>query len=63
MYWVHWLVRIQADARMKDAMRGEAAGLQAVTAAGVQASFRDHIAPRPPVEVVTRAAGSAVAAN
>lgn len=58
LYWVGWLARIQADPRMKDAMRDEVAGLRAVTAADVQAYFRDHIAPRPPVEVVARAAGS-----
>ncbi|MFG6429660.1 M16 family metallopeptidase [Roseateles sp. LYH14W] len=58
LYWVNWLARIQAEPRMKDAMRAEVAGLQAVTAEGVQAYFRDHIAPRPPVEVVARAAGS-----
>lgn len=57
-YWVSWLSRIQADPRMKKAMLAEVAGLQAVTAQGVQAYFRDHIAPRAPVEVVTRAAGS-----
>ncbi len=57
-YWVNWLARIQADPRMKDAMRDEVAGMRAVTAAGVQAYFRDHIAARPPVEVVARAAGS-----
>lgn len=58
LYWVGWLARIQADPRMKNAMRDEVAGLRAVTAADVQAYFRDHIAPRPPVEVVARAAGS-----
>jgi zinc protease len=63
LYWVSWLARIQAEPRMKDAMRAEVAGLQAVTAQGVQAYFRDHIAARPPVEVVARAAESAVAAN
>lgn len=57
-YWVSWLSRIQADPRMKAAMRDELAGMRAVTAAGVQAYFRDHIAARPPVEVVARAAGS-----
>jgi zinc protease len=57
-YWLSWLPRIQAEPRMKDAMLAEVAGLQAVTAEGVQAYFRDHIAPRPPVEVVARAAGS-----
>lgn len=62
-YWVSWLARIQADPRMKDAMRAEVAGLQAVTAEGVQAYFRDHIAPRPPVEVVARAAEPVAGAN
>ncbi|KQV60630.1 hypothetical protein ASC95_04100 [Pelomonas sp. Root1217] len=57
-YWVSWLARIQADPRMKDAMLAEVAGLQAVKAEDVQAYFHDHIAPRPPVEVVARAAGS-----
>ncbi|RZL35675.1 MAG: insulinase family protein [Rubrivivax sp.] len=57
-YWLSWLARIQADPRMKDAMLGEVAGLRAVTAEAVQAYFRDHIAPRPPVEVVARAAGT-----
>jgi zinc protease len=55
-YWVSWLTRIQADPRMKDAMRDEVAGMRAVTAAAVQAYFRDHIASRPPVEVLARAA-------
>lgn len=59
LYWVSWLARIQAEPRMKDAMRAEVAGLQAVTAQGVQAYFRDHIAARPPVEVVARAAVAA----
>ncbi|MCY4747274.1 insulinase family protein [Pelomonas sp. UHG3] len=54
-YWVSWLSRIQADPRMKAAMRDDVAGLRAVTAAGVQAYFRDHIAARAPVEVVARA--------
>lgn len=58
LYWVNWLSRIQADPRMKDAMRDEVAGMQAVTAAGVQTYFRDHIAARPPVEVIARAARS-----
>jgi zinc protease len=58
LYWVSWLARIQAEPRMKDAMLADVAGMQAVTAEGVQAYFRDHVAPRPPVEVVARAAGS-----
>ena len=57
-YWVNWLARIQAEPRMKGAMLAEVAGMRAVTAEAVQAYFRDHIAPRPPVEVVARAAGS-----
>ncbi|MFG6463816.1 M16 family metallopeptidase [Roseateles sp. DXS20W] len=55
-YWLLWLPRIQADPRMKAAMQAEVAGLQAVTAQDVQAYFRDHIAPRAPIEVVARAA-------
>jgi hypothetical protein len=54
-YWVSWLVRIQADPRMKDAMLAEVAGLRAVTAEAMQAYFRDHIASRPPIEIVSRA--------
>ncbi len=57
-YWVNWLARIQADPRMRAAVQDEVAGLRAVTAASVQAYFRDHIAARPPVEVLARAAGS-----
>jgi len=58
LYWLTWLARIQAEPRMKNAMLAEVAGMQAVTAEAVQAYFRDHIAPRPAVEVVARAAGS-----
>ncbi|MDR7332011.1 insulinase family protein [Roseateles asaccharophilus] len=54
-YWVSWLARIQADPRMKGAMLNEVAGMKAVTAQAVQGYFRDHIAARPPVEVVARA--------
>ena len=63
LYWVNWLARIQAEPRMKDAMRAEVAGMQAVTAEAVQAYFRDHIAARAPVEVVTRAVEAPVAAK
>jgi len=65
LYWVSWLTRIQADPRMKAEMQAELAGMQAVTAEAVQAYFRDHILPRPPIEVVARAAeagGQAAAA-
>ncbi|MFG6413672.1 M16 family metallopeptidase [Roseateles sp. DC23W] len=63
LYWVNRLARIQVEPRMRDEMRTEVAGLQAVTAEGVHAYFRDHIVPRPPVEVVARAAPLAVAAK
>jgi zinc protease len=63
LYWVNWLAGILSDPRMNDAMLGEVAGLQAVTAGRVQAYFRDHIASRPPVEVLTRAAAPVVAAK
>jgi zinc protease len=53
-YWVLWLSRIQTDPRMKAAMLADVAGMQAVTAASVQAFFREHITPRPPVEVITK---------
>jgi zinc protease len=62
-YWLLWLPRIQADPRMKAAMQAEVAGLQAVTAEDVQAYFRDHIAPRAPIEVVARAAEPVAAAK
>ncbi len=62
-YWLLWLPRIQADPRMKAAMQAEVAGLQAVTAEGVQAYFRDHIAARAPIEVVARAAEPVAAAK
>lgn len=54
-HWLSWLPRIQAEPRMKDAMLTEATGLQAVTAEGVQAYFRDHVVARLPVEIVARA--------
>lgn len=62
-YWLVWLPRIQADPRMRAAMQAEVAGLQAVTAEGVQAYFRDHIAARAPIEVVARAAEPVAAAK
>lgn len=53
-HWVFWLPRVLADDRMKGAMLSETSGYQAVTAQQVQAYFRDHIAGRPPIEVVAR---------
>ena len=60
-YWLLWLSRIQAEPRMKDQMQAEVGSLRAVTAEAVQAYFRDHIAPRPPIEVVARAPEAAAA--
>ncbi|WP_457424910.1 M16 family metallopeptidase [Roseateles sp. P5_E7] len=60
-YWLLWLLRIQAEPRMKGEMQAEVAGLRAVTADAVQAYFRDHIVPRPPIEVVARAPEAAAA--
>jgi len=57
-HWAYWLPRILDEARMKEAMLGEGPGLEAVTAEQVQAFFRDHIARREPIEVVSRAAES-----
>lgn len=54
-HWTFWLPRVLSDSRMKGAMLGETAGYQAVTAAQVQAFFRDHIVGRAPVEVVSKA--------
>jgi zinc protease len=54
-HWGYWLPRILTDARMKGAMLGETDAIRAVTAEQVQAFFRDHILPRAPVEVVSRA--------
>ena len=54
-HWAFWLPRILDEPRMKGAMLGEGAGLEAVTAEQVQAFFRDHIAGRLPVEVVSKA--------
>jgi len=53
-HWAYWLPRILADARMKEAMLGETAGIKAVTAEQVQAFFRDHIINRVPVEIVAK---------
>ena len=39
-HWLMWLARIQANPAMK---------------AQLQAYFRDHLLPRPPIEVVARA--------
>jgi zinc protease len=54
-HWAYWLPRILDEPRMKGAMQRETAGLQAVTAAQVQALFRDHIAGRQPIEVAAKA--------
>ena len=54
-HWAFWLPRILDEPRMKGAMLGEGAGLEAVTAEQVQAYFRDHIVGRLPVEVVSKA--------
>ena len=54
-HWLMWLARIQANPLMKAQLQAETGGLQAVTAESVQAYFRDHILPRPPIEVVARA--------
>jgi zinc protease len=61
-YWLMWLSRIQANPLMKAQMQAETAGLRAVTAEAVQAYFRDHILPRPPIEVVARAPEAAAPA-
>ncbi len=54
-HWAFWLPRILDEPRMKAAMLAEGPGLEAVTAEQVQAYFRDHIAGRAPVEVVSKA--------
>jgi hypothetical protein len=53
-HWTYWLPRILTDARMKGAILGETAGLQAVAAEQVQAYFHDHIVNRASVEVVAK---------
>lgn len=58
-HWAYWLPRVLADERMKGAMLGETAMLQAITAEQVQTYFRDHILPRQPIEVVAKAAPTA----
>lgn len=62
-HWAYWLPRVLADARMKAAMLGETAALQAITAEQVQAYFRSQILTRQPVEVVAKAAPTAAKAQ
>lgn len=62
-HWVYWLPRILGEPRMKGAMLGETAAMQAVTAEQVQAFFRDSVATRPPIEVVARAPDAAAPAK
>ena len=60
-HWLFWMSLALRDARATDGMKQASALLEAVDAAKVQAFFKDRVASRPPIEVVSRAARSASA--
>lgn len=54
-FWLAWLVRLIDEPAMKAEMLAEPAALEAVSAEQVQAFFRERLAGRAAIEVLTRA--------